>query len=88
MVYLVTGVKVADAKLTWDETIPGYADLTAAKGKYKPGTIDGKYTFSLVDGKLQAEYDMTRFVVDPDTLKRTPEKDKPQPFVSREIDKK
>lgn len=85
---LVTGVKVADGKLSWNETLPGYADFTAAKGKYKPGTFDGKYTFSVVDGKLRTEYDMTRFDVDPDTLKRTPEKNKLPLFVAKEIDQK
>jgi dipeptidyl aminopeptidase/acylaminoacyl peptidase len=88
IVYLVTEVKVADGKLSWDETIPGYADLTAAGGKYKPGSIDGKNIFSTVDGKLRVEYDMTRYDVDPDTLKRTPEKNKLPPFVAREVEQK
>ena len=85
---LVTGVKVADGKLSWNETLPGYGDFTAAKGKYKPGTWDGKYTFSLVEGKLRTEYDEKTFDVDPDTLKRTPTKDKLPLFVSKEIDQK
>jgi hypothetical protein len=82
---LVTGVKVADGKLTWNETLPGYTDTFAAKGKYKPSTWDGKYTFAAVQGKLQTEYDQTNFDVDPDTLKRTPMKDKLPPFVSKEV---
>ncbi|HJZ89264.1 MAG TPA: hypothetical protein VKE40_00230, partial [Gemmataceae bacterium] len=52
-VVLVTGVTVVDGKLSWTETLPGYGDFTAASGKYKPGTFDGKYTFSTVDGKLR-----------------------------------
>jgi hypothetical protein len=86
---LVTGVKVADGKLAWSETLPGYADLIAPKGKYKPGSWDSKYTFSVVDGKLWAEYEETkRYDVDPDTLQRTPTKDKLPLFVAKEHDQK
>jgi hypothetical protein len=84
---LVTGVKVVDGKLTWNETLPGYLDLIAAGGKYKPGSWDGKYTFSLDGGKLQFQAEYTNFDVDPDTLKRTPTKDKLPAFVSKEIGK-
>ncbi len=82
---LVTGIKLADGKLTWDETLPGYLDLIAAGGKYKPGSWDGKYTLSLDQGKLQFRTEYTNFDVDPETLKRTPTKDKLPPFVSKEI---
>jgi hypothetical protein len=85
---VITQVKVVDGKLSWKETLPGYADFTAAEGKYKPGSMDGKYTFSIVDGKLRTEYEATRFDVDPDTLERTPEKNKLPLFVSKEIDQK
>jgi hypothetical protein len=86
---LVTGVKVTDGKLVWNETLPGYADFIAPRGKYKPCTWDSKYMFSLVEGKLWMEYQETaRYDVDPDTLKRTPTKDKLPPFVSKETDPK
>jgi hypothetical protein len=85
---LVTGVKVADGKLAWSETLPGYVDLIAAKGKYKPGSWDSKYTLSVVEGKLWTEYETKRFDVDPDTLKRTPTKDKLPLFVAKESDQK
>jgi hypothetical protein len=85
---LVTGVKVVGGKLSWDETLPGYGDFTLARGKYKPGTFDGKYTFSTVDGKLRTEYELARFDVDPDTLKRTPEKNKLPVFVAKETERK
>jgi hypothetical protein len=87
-VVLVLGVKLAGGKLSWTETQPGYGDFTAAGGKLKPGSIEGKCTFSVVGGKLQTEYLVTRFDVDPDTLQRTPEKNKLPPFVSKEIDSK
>ncbi len=87
-VILVMQVKVVDGKLSWNETQPGYGDFTAAKGKYKPGSFDGKYTFSIADGKLRTEYDYTRFDVDPDTLQRTPEKNKLPVFVATEIEQK
>jgi hypothetical protein len=79
-------MKVVDGKLTWKETLPGYLDLVTAKGKYKPGSWDSSNTFSLVDGKLRCEYDITNFNIDPDTLQRTPMKEKPQFFVATERD--
>jgi hypothetical protein len=82
---LVNGMKVADGKLLWNETLPGYLDLIAAGGKYKPGSWDGKCTFSLAEGKLQVITEFTNFDVDPDTLNRTPSKEKLPPFVAREI---
>jgi hypothetical protein len=86
---LVTGVKVAGGKLAWSETLPGYADFIAPKGKYKPCTWDSKYTFSVVEGKLRMEYEETkRYDVDPDTLKRTPTNDKLPLFVAKETDQK
>jgi hypothetical protein len=85
---LVTGVKVTAGKLSWNETLPGYLDLVASKGTYKPGSWDSKTTCSLVAGKLRIEYDITNFDVDPDTLKRTPTKDKLPTFVATEIDQK
>jgi hypothetical protein len=85
---LITGMKVADGKLYWNETLPGYLDLIAAGGKYKPGSWDGKCTFSLVEGKLLIETEYTNFDVDPDTLKRTPSKEKLPPFTAREIELK
>jgi hypothetical protein len=87
-VVLVLGVKIADGKLTWTETQPGYGDFTAAGGKLKPGSIESKCTFSVVEGKLQTKYLVTRFDVDPDTFQRTPEKNQLPPFVSKEIDSK
>ena len=86
-VILVMRVKVADGKLSWLETQPGYGDYSAAQGKYKPGSYDGRYTFSIADGKLRTEFAFTRFNVDPNTLQRTPEKNKVAPFVSKEIDR-
>jgi hypothetical protein len=85
---LVTGMKVTDGKLKWKETLPGYLDLVAAKGKYKPASWDSSNTFSLVDGKLRCEYDITNFNVDPDTLQRTPMKEKLPLYVATESDLK
>lgn len=73
---LITGMKVADGKLYWNETLPGYLDLVAAEGKYKPCSWDGKTTCSLVGGKSKIESEYTVFDVDPDTLKRTPRNEK------------
>jgi hypothetical protein len=85
---LVTRVTVKDGKLSFNETLPGYLDLVASKGKYKPGSWDSKTTLSLAGGKLRMEYEVTNFDVDPDTLKRTPTKDKLPPFVAKEVEGK
>ena len=84
---LITGVRVADDKVMWAEMQPGYGDYTAAGGKLKPGSYDATITLSVVGGKLRSRVDFTRFDVDPETLKRTPEKDKVPPFVSEEVEK-
>jgi len=82
---LVTGMKVVEGKLLWNETLPGYLDLIAAGGKYKPGSWDGKCAFSLIQRKLRFEMDLTNFDVDPDTLQRTPRKEKLPLFVATEV---
>ena len=84
-VRLVTGMKVADGKLTWDEARAGYVDSPSAGGKYKPVSSDVKVTLSLEDGKLRAESEVAYFDVDPDTLRRTPSQTKLPPLVSKEI---
>ena len=85
---LVTGMKVAGGKLTWNETLPGYEDDLGLKGQYKPGSWDMKMSMSIIEGKLQIEGDQTNFDVDSDTLKRTPRKEKLPIFVTKEIDRK
>jgi hypothetical protein len=82
---LFTGIKVADGKLYWNETLPGYLDLIAAGGKYKPGSWDATNSFFVVEGKLHAKAEYTVFEVDPDTLKRVPRKEKTATFLSKEI---
>jgi hypothetical protein len=47
-----------------------------------------KGTFSMVEGKLQAEWETTVFEVDPDTLKRTPRKDKMPQSIFKEFEQK
>lgn len=85
---LITGMKVADGKLRWNETLPGYVDLPVPGGKYKPGTSDETVTIALVSGKVQVEMEQTNFYVDPDTLKRTPTKEKLPLLVMTEVDRK
>ena len=83
---LVTGMQVSEGKLVWNETLPGYLDLIAAGGKYKPGSWDGKCTFSLIKRKLQFDSDITAFDVDPDTLHRTPRKERLPHFIATEVE--
>ncbi len=83
---LLSGMKVVDGKLYWNETLPGYLDLIAAHGKYKPGSWDGTNTLSIENGKIQLKTEYTLFDVNPDTLKRTQRSDKIPPFISKEVD--
>ena len=62
-------------------TVP---DFVAAKGTSKPVAIDGKARYVVKDGKLELHYEQTTFDVDPETLRRTPTKDKFPPQVSKE----
>jgi hypothetical protein len=82
---LLTGVKVADGQVVWNETLPGYTDLVGPRGTFKAGSWDARSTFKVVDGKLVTEYEAKRFDVDPETLKRTPTGDKMPVFVSKEV---
>jgi hypothetical protein len=85
---LLTGVKVVDGKLIWNETMPGYMDLIDTNGKFKSGSFDSKFTIGIVSGKLVTEYETKRYDVDPDTLKRTPTNDKVPLFVAKEVEQK
>jgi hypothetical protein len=85
---LVTSARIVDGKLMLSETVPGYLDLLGAKGKYVPGSWDSKGTLSIVEGKLQAEWETTLCDVDPDTLRRTPRKGSLPPSIFKEIEHK
>jgi hypothetical protein len=81
-------MKVADGKLSYKETLPGYLDMIASKGKYKPGSGDAKTTFKLVAGKLWIEYEATSYDVDPERLERRAAKEKTRTFLSKEVEQK
>jgi hypothetical protein len=85
---LITAARTVEGKLLFSETVPGYLDLLGPNGKYVPGSWDSKGTFSMVEGKLQAVWETTLFDVDPDTLNRTPRKDKLPPSVFKELEQK
>jgi hypothetical protein len=85
---LVTSARIVDGKLMLSETVPGYLDLLGPKGKYVPGSWDSKGTISMVEGKLQSEWETTVFEVDPDTLKRTPRKENLPPSIFKELEQK
>jgi hypothetical protein len=88
IVTLIKDVRVVDGKLLLSATLPGYEDFPASKGTFKPASFDEKSTLSVVDGKLRFEDDITFFDVDPDTLQRTPAKDKRLHVVADEIEQK
>jgi hypothetical protein len=85
---LLTAIKVTDGKLTWNETLPGYLDLVAAEGKYKPGSWDATNLMYLENGKLHLKTEYTLYDVDQDSLKRTKRPDKLPPFISTEIEQR
>ena len=85
---LVTGIRISDGKLGWNETVPGYIDLAAPGGQYKPGSTDEKETFSVIDGRLRLESIITVFEVDPGDAETHTEKEKPIEFLAEEPEKK
>jgi hypothetical protein len=87
-VMLVTGMRVTDGKLGWLESVPGYLDMAAPGGKFQPGSTDETSTFSIVRGRLRLAGTSVVYDVDPETLKRTPKKEKPIVFVAEEADNK
>ena len=87
---LVTGIRISDGKLGWNETVPGYIPIWRLPGRpVQAGeATDEKETFSVIDGRLRFESIITVFEVDPETLKRTPKKEKPIEFLAEEPEKK
>jgi hypothetical protein len=85
-----SGVRVdfRDGQLTLKESGVLYGDMLAADGAFKPGTFEGTSRLSLEGGKLRWDADGVAFDVDPETLKRTPSKDKLPTITYREIERK
>ncbi len=79
---------IQDGQLVFKESGVLYSDFLAAGGKFKPGTWEGTSRYSLDGGKLQCQADSVGFDIDPETLKRTPSKDKMPTFISKEIERK
>ena len=73
-----------DALLIQDNQA-GYADVAVAGGTFKPIASDGKYRYALESGKLAVHFQQTNYDVDPETLTRTPTKDKFPIQISKEI---
>jgi hypothetical protein len=65
-----------------------HVDFPANKGTYRPVSVDDRSMLSVVDGKLRSEDDISYFDVDPETLQRTPARDKPVHVVADETEQK
>jgi hypothetical protein len=87
-VTLVTGVRLTDGRLSWRETVPGYMDIIAAGGKYKPYSTEGESVMTVVSGRLRLAVEVKLYDVDPDTLARTAMKDKPIQYLAEQPEKK
>jgi hypothetical protein len=83
--WLVTAMRVVDGKLILEETLATYGDSPGPGGTYRPISADSKVVFSIVGGRLHEESDALTFDVDPDTLKRSPGRDKPLKVVWDEV---
>ena len=77
-----------DGELTFKESSLVYGDMLAAKGLFKPGIFEGTTRFFLKDGKLQCVANGVLFDVDPETLNRTPSKDRVPTMSYTEIERK
>jgi hypothetical protein len=86
---VAAGVQVAfrEDQLTLKESGVLYGDQLAAKGEFKPGSSEGTTRLSLKEGKLRLDSDNAAFDVDPETLKRTPSKDKLPTITYMEIER-
>ena len=65
-------LKLHDGVLNIEEKHVGYADEMSAEGKFIPIATDGKYQYSVEDGRLIVKYQQETFNVDPESFKRTP----------------
>jgi hypothetical protein len=80
-------VAFRDDQLTLKESGVLYGDMLAAKGEFKPGSSEGTTRLSLEEGKLRLDSDNAAIDVDPETLKRTPSKDKLPTITYMEIER-
>lgn len=84
LVYGIYNVKLADDELSWDECQVLYRDMTSTDGKHRPVALDPKAGLFFKDKKLQFEYMVTCFDVNPITLEKTVSKDKLPSFIAKE----
>jgi hypothetical protein len=82
----LTRMWLEDGALVVHDTQTGYADFAAAAGTFKPIASDGTYRYTVKDGRLIVEYQQKTFNVDPETLRRTPTKEKLPAQLSQEVD--
>ena len=75
----------ANDVLKIEEQHIGYADVWSSEGNFKSVATDGKYTYSIKDGKLVVKYQQKTFYVNPKTLRRVPTKDNFPAQISQEI---
>jgi hypothetical protein len=77
---------VEDGRLDLTESQIGYGDRVDADGSRTPAASDGRYRFSVGEGRLIVEYRQATFDVDPRTLERAPSGDWFPIQVSEEFD--
>jgi hypothetical protein len=86
--FAATQMSIQDGQLVVKDFGILYYDYLIADGKFKPGTFEGTTRYSVEKGKLQSRWEGVTFDVDPETLQRTPSKDKLPPMIAKEIERK
>ncbi len=84
VVYGVHNMKLENEQLRWNEQQLFYRDNPAGNGHYRPVAFDSSVRFYLQEGKLIFEYLPIFFDVNPETMVKTPSKDKYPPYITRE----
>lgn len=87
----ITGLaQSAEARIDGDtlvvdsETI-GYSDHWGKGGEFFPGAHESNAVYSMRDGRLRRTETNNFFDVDPKTMKRTPNRDKPEVMIEEEV---
>lgn len=84
VVYGVYRMKLENEQLRWNEQQLFYRDTPAGGDCYRPVAFDSSVRFYLIEGKLIFEYIPIYFDVNPETMVKTPSKDKYPSYITRE----
>lgn len=80
----VTGVRLGNGRLSWQEKEVVYRDQPSSGDAFRPVAFEAECAFYLEDGKVRYEYSGICMDVRPDSLERTPSDSVIPKFVAKE----